>query len=200
MRNMMMGKFCSITILKLGCIWYQGIPLIWYPPDLHPNLRIVIQGDFDGNMADLSLTWKCWICHSGDFPRWANILGFASQKEYVFIKNPWRTIILREPQHTPGAYPRHPQTPKWKEFLHKLLVGGLGYAPGVCWKVLRIMTGWRIPIFYIWAVLSDEQMSKWWPFSLLNDEQMSNWLGVEHQPDRKYMEIHLQVVGFPLPC
>ena len=44
---------------------------------------------------------------------------------------------LREPQHTPGAYPRHPQTPKWKEFLHKLLVGGLGYAPGVCWKVLR---------------------------------------------------------------
>ena len=35
------------------------------------------------------------------------------------------------------AYPRHPQTPKWKEFLHKLLVGGMGYAPGVCWKVLR---------------------------------------------------------------
>ena len=38
-------------------------------------------------------------------------------------------IDLRETQHTPGAYPRHPQTPKWKEFLHKLLVGGLGYAP-----------------------------------------------------------------------
>ena len=33
-----------------------------------------------------------------------------------------------------------------------------------------------------WAVLSDEQMSKGWPFSLLNDEQMSNWVGVEHQP------------------
>ena len=47
--------------------------------------------------------------------------------------------ILRETQHTPGAYPRHPQTLKWKEFLHKLLVGGLGYAPGVCWKVLRKM-------------------------------------------------------------
>ena len=44
---------------------------------------------------------------------------------------------LREPQHTPRAYPRHPQSPKWKEFLHKLLVGGLGYAPGVCWKILR---------------------------------------------------------------
>ena len=23
-----------------------------------------------------------------------------------------KRIILREPQHTPGAYPRHPQTPK----------------------------------------------------------------------------------------
>ena len=44
---------------------------------------------------------------------------------------------LREPQHTPGAYPRHPQSPKWKEFLHKLLLGGLGYVPGVCWKFLR---------------------------------------------------------------
>ncbi len=33
-----------------------------------------------------------------------------------------------------------------------------------------------------WAVLSDEQMSKGWPFSLLNDEQMRNKVGVEHQP------------------
>ena len=31
-------------------------------------------------------------------------------------------------------------------------------------------------------MLSDEQMSKRWPFSLLNDEQMSNKVGVEHQP------------------
>ena len=35
----------------------------------------------------------------------------------------------------------------------------------------------------IWAVLSDEQMSKGWPFSLLNDEQMSNLVGGgSHQP------------------
>ena len=34
----------------------------------------------------------------------------------------------------------------------------------------------------IWAVLSDEQMRKIWPFSLLNDEQMSNKVGVKHQP------------------
>ena len=33
-----------------------------------------------------------------------------------------------------------------------------------------------------WLVLSDEQMSKRWPFSLLNDEQMSNWVGVKHLP------------------
>ena len=31
-------------------------------------------------------------------------------------------------------------------------------------------------------MLSDEQMSKRWPFSLLNDEQMSNWVGVKHLP------------------
>ena len=37
-------------------------------------------------------------------------------------------------------------------------------------------------IFFTWAVLSDEQMRKIWPFSLLNDEQMSNWVGVKHQP------------------
>ena len=42
-------------------------------------------------------------------------------------------------QHTPRAYPTNPQTPKWKESLHKLLVGGLGYVPGVCWKILRKM-------------------------------------------------------------
>ena len=33
-----------------------------------------------------------------------------------------------------------------------------------------------------WAVLSDEQMRKIWPFSLLIDEQMSNKVGVKHQP------------------
>ena len=38
-------------------------------------------------------------------------------------------------------------------------------------------------VIYIWAVLSDEQMRKIWPFSLLNDEQMSNKVGVKHQKD-----------------
>ena len=37
-----------------------------------------------------------------------------------------------------------------------------------------------------WAVLSDEQMRKIWPFSLLNDEQMSNKVGVKHQPVNKH--------------
>ena len=54
---------------------------------------------------------------------------------------------------------------------------------------LRLAPGWlgymgdeMLPNYIGWAVLSDEQMRKIWPFSLLNDEQMSNWLGVEHQP------------------
>ena len=56
---------------------------------------------------------------------------------------------LREPQHTPGAYPTPPQTPKWKEFLHKLLVLGLGYVPGVCWQILgfKHQTNPRSPKF-----------------------------------------------------
>ena len=37
-------------------------------------------------------------------------------------------------------------------------------------------------VLLVWLVLSDEQMSKRWPFSLLNDEQMSNWVGVKHLP------------------
>ena len=44
----------------------------------------------------------------------------------------------------------------------------------------------------IWAVLSDEQMRKRWPFSLLNDEQMSNKVGVEHQPD---MYLYITFLG-----
>ncbi len=71
--------------------------------------------------------------------------------------------ILRETQHTPGAYPRHPQTPKWKEFLHKLLVGGLGYAPGVCWKVLREMW-WNLDISGAqksWSFFLDIEYPPW---------------------------------------
>ena len=49
-------------------------------------------------------------------------------------------------------------------------------AGGFFWvlKMTRLLRGW--------VVLSDEQMSKRWPFPLLNDEQMSNWVGVEHLP------------------
>ena len=45
--------------------------------------------------------------------------------------------------------------------------------------------GWLVLGGATWAVLSDEQMSKIWPFSLLNDEQMSNKVRVEHQPATK---------------
>ena len=55
------------------------------------------------------------------------------------VKRP-KGMFLREPQHTPGSHtpdiPFHPQMKAIPN--HKLLVGGLGYAPGVCWKVLRM--------------------------------------------------------------
>ena len=43
------------------------------------------------------------------------------------------TNSKRAPTYPCFAYPRHPQTLKWKEFLHKQMVEGLGYVPGVCW-------------------------------------------------------------------
>ncbi len=56
-------------------------------------------------------------------------------------------------------------------------------------------------VYYIWLVLSDEQMSKGLPFFLLNDEQMSNWLGVEHQPDICfYIYIYIQYVYVSTVC
>ena len=46
----------------------------------------------------------------------------------------------------------------------------------------KSLLGLQVLNTFVWAVLSDEQMSNEWPFSLLNDEQMSNKVGVEHQP------------------
>ena len=60
---------------------------------------------------------------------------------WVSLRVPGICVYLREPQHTPWSkhtpgIPKH--TPKWKEFLHKMLVERLGYVPGVCWKILGV--------------------------------------------------------------
>ena len=63
---------------------------------------------------------------------------------------------LREPQHTRGAYPRHPRSPKWKELLHKLLVGIWGMFQGYVGKFLE----WNIVMgfgsdhfpFFSWVI------------------------------------------------
>ncbi len=36
----------------------------------------------------------------------------------------------------PGTDPRYPKIQIWKDFLHKQVVEGLGYVPGVCWNFL----------------------------------------------------------------
>ncbi len=44
-------------------------------------------------------------------------LGYSVSFRGCRAKNVRKTSTnLREPQHTLGAYPRHPQTPKWKKF------------------------------------------------------------------------------------
>ena len=35
------------------------------------------------------------------------------------------------------SYPRYPKTQIWKDFLHKQVVEGPGYVPGVCWNFLK---------------------------------------------------------------
>ena len=70
--------------------------------------------------------------------------------------NPWSNRKTQNPSTMqnskrtptyPWSIPQAPQTPKWKEILHKPLVGGLGYVPGVCCRILRKIlsmshTGW----------------------------------------------------------
>ena len=45
-------------------------------------------------------------------------------------------LFLREPQRTFGAYPKHPQTTKWKESLHKLFIRS---SRGMERKILRLL-------------------------------------------------------------
>ena len=58
--------------------------------------------------------------------------------------------LLREPQHTLGAYPMNPQTTKWKEFLHKLLVGGcFGMFRGYVGKFLEPYETWELFLYQL---------------------------------------------------
>ena len=50
--------------------------------------------------------------------------------------------------------------------------------PGSCLFFLGGDFAGGFLVIKCWAVLSDEQMRKIWPFSLLNDERMSNKVGV----------------------
>ena len=137
-----------------------------------------------------------------DFPTWHLVggnsnsdyllprtLGKWSKLTYVFFQMDWFNHqiginILREPQHTPGAYPRHPQTLKWKEFLHKQMVEGLGYVPGVCWKILWNMNR---PVFLKYCpeatAFGDEQIYggrqhvPWMPVGVLSTN-LVGWRGV----------------------
>ena len=86
--------------------------------------------------ATLVLTTSFWG-GSEIFYRFGGEDTTLQKKKTMEFFRKWNVDILREHQHTRGAYPRPPQTPKWKEVLHKLLVLGLGYVPGVCWKILR---------------------------------------------------------------
>ena len=58
----------------------------------------------------------------------------------MFRKMVKMVVSKGTPTYPVGAYPRHPLSPPNDSGIpnHKLLVQGLGYAPGVCWKVVRL--------------------------------------------------------------
>ena len=119
-------------------------------------------------------------------------------------------VSKRTPTYPWVAYPRHPQTPKWKEFLHKLLVGNLGYVPGVCWNILRMLnpaiTGkkWNIP--HTWR-----PAARWTAFFRLNnkacqwhkflDLQMENLENYTNDQNRWFLShrIHVWYIDLHLP-
>ena len=91
------------------------------------------------HLKNMSEHWESSPCR-GEHKKcnknvWNHHLGFLW---YLILLKCWvpSTLLRSIPKHTPGVYPRHPQIPKWKEFLHKVLVQGVGYVPGVCWKSL----------------------------------------------------------------
>ena len=102
-----------------------------------PNLKgepSSIHLQFSGTKSEffsrvLHLYWyTCWVRMLTALSNNAKHQGLAAK---LYSKG--------TPTYPCFAYLRLPQTPKWKEFLHKLLVGGLGYVSGVCWKVLSFI-------------------------------------------------------------
>ena len=92
-----------------------------------------------------SLTWN-WGAENPTVSKCSFFVDIWT-RGHVWKRNTRTWENLREPQHTPGAYP------EWKEFLHKLLVGGLGYAPATCWKIL-IEKQTRFFVFKLWVSVS----------------------------------------------
>ena len=112
----------------LGTAKIQVFTFIWYIEVLSKTKRDFFFGKL--TESERQQTLKSPFRRNRSYTCFFFLPGFIHSME---------VSIPREPQHTSGAYPRPPQTPKWKEFLHKLLVPGLGYVPGVCWKILRSM-------------------------------------------------------------
>ena len=99
--------------------------------------------------------WKSKVHSEASSKRWSfrkkkktSTKGLQEGHGQKFCQN------LREPHHTPGAHPRHPRSPKWKELLHKLLVGVWGMFQGYVGKfwdksIVYTMLCNYIPMTYI---------------------------------------------------
>lgn len=65
--------------------------------------------------------------------------GLLSSKRIYYLKNGgWLLGILQKNLQLSSQNRNTPKTEIWKDFLHKRVVQGLGYVPGVCWSFLSL--------------------------------------------------------------
>ena len=84
--------------------------------------------------------------------------------------------------HTLGRYPKLPQTPKKKEFLHKLLVKHPGYRPGVCgWDVRNVFTSrFMHPDFLDWMAWIKVRSSSSFAYAIVAERKSCKKLASMH--------------------
>ena len=119
---------------------------------------------FNGKCRQIFHRWSIWVSFQAKYIVRYTRSGYLALYNFKFFhfdlefskkeqSRTWNTFvkrnILRETQHTPGAYPRHPLSPpKWKEFrnINCWARGWKGYAKqGSVGKVLETCEQWKKP-------------------------------------------------------
>ena len=122
-----------LSFFSYSIIIYLSL-MEYYP---YPNIRILF---------DLLEKFQVLLCH-------ASLRGWRANRRTGalrvfsrdFASDVWGLSAAIMGYHSkrtstyPWSIPQTSPNPKWKELLHKLLVGDPGCVPGICSKILRLM-------------------------------------------------------------